>query len=86
MSTLHIIANRQAFARAQELMEGCDAVLFQGDGCYQALDALPSLPCYWVAADARARALGSRCPEAVTAIDWPKVVALTLEYDKTVTW
>ncbi|WKE67268.1 DsrH/TusB family sulfur metabolism protein [Gallaecimonas kandeliae] len=86
MSTLHIISNRQAFARAQSLMQSGDAVLFHGDGCYQALEALPSLPCYWLQSDARARALCSRCPPAITAIEWPRVVALTLDFDNTVTW
>ncbi|WP_417360058.1 DsrH/TusB family sulfur metabolism protein [Gallaecimonas pentaromativorans] len=86
MSTLHIISSRQAFAKAQGLMASSDAVLFQGDGCYQALESLPSLPCYWVGSDAKARALASRCPASVMAVEWPKVVSLTLDFDNTVTW
>ncbi|WP_115718540.1 DsrH/TusB family sulfur metabolism protein [Gallaecimonas mangrovi] len=86
MSTLHIICSRQAYLRAQGLMDASDAVLFHGDGCYQALEVLPSLPCYWVGSDAKARALASRCPQKVTAVEWPKVVSMTLVFDNTVTW
>lgn len=86
MSTLHIIRHRQGYQQACSLFAEGDAVLFQGDGCYQALEALPSLPCYWLYSDAKARALASRCPDTVTAVDWPKVVVLTLNFNNTLTW
>ncbi|WP_341504148.1 DsrH/TusB family sulfur metabolism protein [Gallaecimonas sp. GXIMD4217] len=85
MTTLHIIGSRQGLTAALPYLGQDDALLFHGDGCYDALNWQGPQASYWLEEDARARALLGRCDQA-QALGWPQVVALTLDHKNSVTW
>lgn len=89
---LHILTqspSSEAFSQCLSAVTKNDAVLLIQDGIYAETDtdlaATGIKNIFALTADRQARGLNTT-PEAISLIDYNDFVALTLEYDKTVTW
>jgi len=93
---LHMISKspyqHSAFTDACTVVSQDDAILFIEDGIYAALPSSPYLEqlkklgceCYVLAQHAEAR--GATLDASIQAITLPQMVALTLQYSKTISW
>lgn len=94
MNTLFVLNRHDAGALATCracLREG-DALLLLEEAVYHLLDkrdvvqSIEIFPIFALSGDLVARGISARIPSQVECVDYPEFVALTLRFDRVITW